>query len=335
MYKAGEKSITIYDVARGAGVSMATVSRVINGSPNVRPTTRKKVLDIITKLDFRPNAVARGLASNKTATIGVVIPDISEIFFSSLASGIDDIATMYKYNILLGNSDGDNIKEISVLNTLLAKQVDGVIFMGYRVVDEVRRELAHSKTPVVLAATVDSGGELASVNIDYRIASFDATNVLAKNQHRKIALISGPITDPINQERLCGYQESLAQNNIEFQRKLVFEMNYSFQKGRDFATRLKKSGATAAFVTNDELALGVLDGLMDLGVNIPKDFEIITSNNSVLTEYARPRISSITQSLYDLGAVAMRLLIKLINDEEIEEKQIVLTHEIEKKGTTN
>ncbi|MEE0003418.1 MAG: LacI family DNA-binding transcriptional regulator, partial [Ligilactobacillus ruminis] len=135
-----KQTITIYDVAREAAVSMATVSRVVNGNPNVKPATRKKVLEVIDRLDYRPNAVARGLASKKTTTVGVIIPDVTNVYFSSLARGIDDVAAMYKYNIILANSDGNEQKEIQMLNTLLAKQVDGIIFMGNNLTDELRTQ---------------------------------------------------------------------------------------------------------------------------------------------------------------------------------------------------
>lgn len=124
-----KQTVTIYDVAREAAVSMATVSRVVNGNPNVKPATRKKVLAVIERLDYRPNAVARGLASKRSTTVGVIIPDVTNIYFAALARGIDDIAMMYKYNIILTNSDDAGEQEVNVLNTLMAKQVDGVIFM--------------------------------------------------------------------------------------------------------------------------------------------------------------------------------------------------------------
>ena len=127
-------NVTIYDVAREANVSMATVSRVVNGNPNVKPTTRKKVLEAIDRLGYRPNAVARGLAS-KTTTVGVIIPDISNTFYAELARGIEDIATMYKYNIILSNSDQNKEKEFHLLNTMLGKQVDGIVFMGEDITD--------------------------------------------------------------------------------------------------------------------------------------------------------------------------------------------------------
>ena len=111
-----KQTVTIYDVAREAAVSMATVSRVVNGNPNVKPATRKKVLAVIERLDYRPNAVARGLASKRSTTVGVIIPDVTNIYFAALARGIDDIAMMYKYNIILTNSDDAGEQEVNVLN---------------------------------------------------------------------------------------------------------------------------------------------------------------------------------------------------------------------------
>lgn len=330
-----KQTITIYDVAREANVSMATVSRVVNGNPNVKPATRKKVLEVIDRLDYRPNAVARGLASKKTTTVGVIIPDVSNIFFASLARGIDDVATMYKYNIILANSDGNDQKEVNVLNNLLAKQVDGIIFMGHHVTDEIRGEFSRSKTPVVLAGTIDPDEQVGSVNIDYASATKDAVNLLAKNGNQKIGFVSGALIDPINgQARLRGYKEALAENGLTYNEGLIFEAPYSFKEGEKLAARIMNSGATAAFVADDELAVGILDGMLDAGVKIPEDFEIVTSNNSLLTEVSRPRVTSITQPLYDIGAVAMRLLTKMMNKEDVEDKTIILPYGIEEKGST-
>ena len=330
-----KQTITIYDVAREANVSMATVSRVVNGNPNVKPATRKKVLEVIDRLDYRPNAVARGLSSKKTTTVGVIIPDVSNMFFASLARGIDDVATMYKYNIILANSDGNDQKEVNVLNNLLAKQVDGVIFMGHHITDEIRGEFSRSKTPVVLAGSIDPDEQVGSVNIDYTSATKDAVNKLAKNGNKKIAFVSGALIDPINgQNRLKGYKEALKENNLPYSEGLIFEAEYNFKDGLILVDRIHNSGATAVYVSDDELAIGILDGLLDKGVKVPEEFEIITSNNSLLTEVARPRLTSITQPLYDLGAVSMRLLTKMMNKEEVEEKTIILPYGIEEKGST-
>lgn len=141
--------------------------------------------------------------------------------------------------------------------------------------------------------------------------------------------------DPINgQNRLKGYKEALSENNLPYSEGLIFEAQYNFKDGLSLADRIHNSGATAVYVSDDELAIGILDGLLDRGVKVPEGFEIITSNNSLLTEVARPRLTSITQPLYDLGAVSMRLLTKMMNKEEVEEKTIILPYGIEEKGST-
>lgn len=330
-----KQTITIYDVAREANVSMATVSRVVNGNPNVKPVTRKKVLDVIDRLDYRPNAVARGLASKKTTTVGVIIPDVSNVYFSSLARGIDDVATMYKYNIILANSDGNAEKEVNVLNNLLAKQVDGIIFMGHHITDELRAEFSRSKTPVVLAGSIDPDNQVGSVNIDYKISTKEATELMIQHGNKKIALVTGSLLDPINgKQRLEGYKEALKENGLTYTEGLIFESEYDYKIGEDLAERLINSEATAAVVTYDALAAGIMNALHDKGVDVPNDFEVITSNNTFLTDMVRPKLSTITQPLYDIGAVSMRLLTKLMNKEEVEEKVIVLPHHILEKGST-
>lgn len=330
-----KQTITIYDVAREAGVSMATVSRVVNGNPNVKPATRKKVLEVIDKLDYRPNAVARGLASKKTTTVGVIIPDVTNMFFSSLARGIDDVATMYKYNIILANSDENSQKEVQVLNTLLAKQVDGLIYMGNDISDNIRQEFSRSKTPIVLAGSVDPDEQVGSVNIDYVAAVEAATTQLINAGSKQVALVTGPLNQPINgQYRLKGYKQALEKAGLAYDESYVFETETSYHAGLSLFNQLKKAGANAAVVGDDEVAVGVLDGALDAGVKVPADFQIITSNNTKLTEMARPQLTSIDQPLYDIGAVAMRLLTKMMNKEDIDEKTIRLGFDITTRKST-
>lgn len=332
-----KQTITIYDVAREAAVSMATVSRVVNGNPNVKPATRKKVLEVIDRLDYRPNAVARGLASKKTTTVGVIIPDVTNVYFSSLARGIDDVASMYKYNIILANSDGNPQKEAQVLNTLLAKQVDGIIFMGNNLTDELRAQFARAKTPIVLAGSVDAKNEVESVHVDYVAAVEEAVADLINHGNKRVAFITGPMSDPINGEyRLKGYKNVLAKHGIEYDPDLVFETDYSYRAGEVLWPALASAKATAAFVGDDELACGVLNGAKDAGVKVPAEFEIITSNNSKLTEIVRPQLSSITQPLYDIGAVSMRFLTKMMNKDDMSsaEKTIELPYDYIKRAST-
>lgn len=313
---------------------MATVSRVVNGNKNVKENTRKKVLEVIDRLDYRPNAVARGLASKRTTTVGVVIPDITNTYFAALAKGIDDIAEMYKYNIVLANSDEDDEKEVAVVNTLFSKQVDGIIFMGYHLTEKIRSEFSRSRTPVVLAGTVDVEHQLPSVNIDYKNATADAVRHLLK-RNKKIAFVSGPLVDDINGKiRLVGYKEALKAAGVNYSEGLVFESKYRYDDGYALAERLFSSKATAAIVTGDELAAGLLNGLADHGVSVPEDFEIITSDDSQIARFTRPSLTTIAQPLYDLGAISMRMLTKIMHKEELEEREVLLPHGLTERKST-
>ncbi|GAA2977210.1 catabolite control protein A [Lentilactobacillus parakefiri] len=330
-----KQTITIYDVAREASVSMATVSRVVNGNANVKPATRKKVLDVIEKLDYRPNAVARGLASKKTTTVGVIVPDVTNMYFASLARGIDDVATMYKYNIILTNSDSNNEKEVKVLNTLLSKQVDGIIFMGNEIDDKLREEFKRTKTPIVFAGSVDEENLYARVNIDYVAAVQVEVKNLIDRGNRRVAFVCGPLEQAINGKfRLKGYKQALKSAGIPYDEKLVFETDDTYKTGTLLQPALMAVNATAAMVTDDELAAGIMNGMSDADVKVPDDFEIITSNDTKLTEMVRPKMSSITQPLYDIGAVAMRLLTKLMHNEPVDEKNVLLPYGLMKREST-
>ena len=310
-------NITIYDVAREANVSMATVSRVVNGNPNVKPSTRKKVLETIERLGYRPNAVARGLASKKTTTVGVIIPDISSIFHAELARGIEDIATMYKYNIILSNSDQNKDKELHLLNTMLGKQVDGIIFMSGNVQEQSE--------------------EIPSVNIDYEQAAYDAVNALIEKGHRKIGYVSGPEEEPINSlKKNEGYKRALKEANISYNEDYVAEGDYTYDSGIEAVQQLLKleDRPTAIFVGTDEMALGVIHGAQDEGVSIPEDIEVLGFDNTRLATMVRPQLSTVVQPMYDIGAVAMRLLTKLMNKEQVDSNIVQLPHRIEYRNST-
>ncbi|RBW71446.1 catabolite control protein A [Bacillus taeanensis] len=328
---------TIYDVAREAGVSMATVSRVVNGNPNVKPSTRKKVLEAIERLGYRPNAVARGLASKKTTTVGVIIPDISSIFFAELARGIEDIATMYKYNIILCNSDQNKEKEIHLLNTLLGKQVDGIVFMGGKITEEHVEEFKRASVPIVLAATVDEQNETPSVNIDYEHAIYDAIKSFIDKGHKKIAMISGPFEDPINStKKFQGYRKALEEAGLEVEDQYVAVGDYTYDSGLEAMEAFLQLGdkPTAVFAATDEMALGAVHGAQDNGYTVPGDVEVMGFDNTRLATMIRPTLSTVVQPMYDIGAVAMRLLTKYMNKESVEDKTVILPHRIEYRNST-
>ncbi|MCR6111676.1 catabolite control protein A [Bacillus sp. A301a_S52] len=331
-------NITIYDVAREAGVSMATVSRVVNGNPNVKPTTRKKVLEAIERLGYRPNAVARGLASKRTTTVGVVIPDISSTFFAELARGIEDIATMYKYNIILCNSDQNKEKEIHLINTLLEKQVDGIVFMGGEITTEHEETFKKSPVPIVLSATIDDKKEFPSVNIDYKQAAYDAVKSLTDEGHTKVAMLSGTLEDPVNGYlKFSGYKSAIQDAGLHLDDDLVVIGDYSYDSGLEaMASLLKlKERPTAIFASTDEMALGLIHGAQDAGVKVPEDIEIIGFDNTRLATMVRPTLTTVVQPMYDIGAVSMRLLTKYMNKEDVSENVVILPHHVEYRQSTS
>lgn len=330
-------NVTIYDVAREANVSMATVSRVVNGNPNVKPTTRKKVLATIEELGYRPNAVARGLASKRTTTVGAIIPDISSIFFAELARGIEDIATMYNYNIILSNSDENKEKELQLINTMYEKQVDGILFMGGNITEDHVQQFSSASVPVVLAATYDQTGQMPSVNIDYEVAAYEATKSLIKEDKIQPAFVSGELDAMINQLKYDGYLRALKEAGIEVDEELVVVGEYSYQAGIEAIQALfeQNNKPSSVFAASDEMALGVIHGAQDMGYRVPEDVEVFGFDNTRLSQMVRPTLSTVVQPMYDIGAVAMRLLTKFMNKEEVEERKVILPHRIEKRNSTN
>ncbi|WP_129045277.1 catabolite control protein A [Companilactobacillus metriopterae] len=330
-----KKVITIYDVAEEANVSMATISRVVNGNANVKEETRKKVMEVIDRLNYRPNAVARGLASKKSTTIGVIIPNITDLYYASLAKGVDDVASMYKYNIILTSLEESVGDEEQIINNLLSKQVDGLIYMGKQISKKLKRVFMHSKTPLVLAGSVDKNNETASVHIDFVEAVNNVVTQLIHNSHKKIAFVGGNLENPIDGKyRLDGYKKALKNANINFSSDLVFEAENSVRAGEAIFDVIKNTNATAVYVTDDLLAAGILNSAVRSGISIPEDFEIISSNDTILCEVTNPKMSSIEEPLYDIGAVAMRLLTKMMNQEQIDENVVKLPYSIVKREST-
>ncbi|WP_097072914.1 catabolite control protein A [Ureibacillus xyleni] len=325
-------TVTIYDVAREANVSMATVSRVVNGNQNVKPATRKKVLEVIERLEYRPNAVARGLASKKTTTVGVIIPDISNNIYAEAARGIEDIATMYRYNIILANSDQNEEKELTLLDTMYGKQVDGIVMMSDAVTPKLHQSMDHSPVPIVLAGTVDESNQFASVNIDYFQASYEAVQMLIANGHKRIAFVSGPLHNTINSKfKLEAYKKALSDARLEIDEQLILPEEGSYDSGIEAweTVMTLEQPPTAFFAGSDELAIGIVHGAQDNGYKVPEDIEVISFENSKLARMVRPQLTSVVLPLYDIGAVAMRLLTKIMNKEEIEDQEVIIPHRIE------
>lgn len=327
-------TVTIYDVAREARVSMATVSRVVNGNQNVKPETRNKVNEVIKKLNYRPNAVARGLASKRTTTVGVIIPDISNVYYSQLARGLEDIATMYKYHSIISNSDNDSEKEKEIFNNLLSKQVDGIIFLGGTISEEIKELINQSSVSVVVSGTNGKDDHVASVNIDFEKAAEEVTQQLIKQGAKSFALVGGDYSKKAQEDVLSGLNKVLSENQLKLDESLHLSGAESYKEGMKVFDKIKDNLPDVVLSISDEQAIGILHGALDAGIKVPEELQIVSFNNTRLVEMVRPQLSSVIQPLYDIGAVGMRLLTKYMNEEEIDEPNVILPHRIEYRGTT-
>ncbi|RVU70557.1 MULTISPECIES: substrate-binding domain-containing protein [Lactobacillus] len=329
-----KQEVTIYDVAREAKVSMATVSRVVNGNNNVRKETRERVEAVIKKLHYQPNAVAQGLASKKTTTVGLIVPDLTNLYFAELSKGIDDIALLYKYNIIISSIENRLMKEDQVIQSLLNKQVDGVIYMSNRLPDEAAEAFNRTNTPVVLAGTKDSRENFPSVTIDYKKADTEALNLLYNDDKRKLAIVVGDDEAVVNSEnRIPAYKQFIADHD-DLDQEYIYTDVRDYSDGYNLYTKLQKDGIDGVIVTRDSVAVGILNSAMDAGKSVPNDLEIVTASATQIASVVRPALTTIKQPLYDMGAVAMRMLTKLMNNEEVDDTHIVLPYELVKKQST-
>lgn len=328
-------SITIYDVAREAGVSMATVSRVMNDTAVVKDETKKKVLDAIAKLGYRPNAIARGLASKRTKTIGIIVPDVSAPFVAEMVRGMEDIATMYAYQIILSNSDAQTEREVDLIGTMWEKQVDGILFMGNHLTLELLKAFEQAQLPVVLCATIDPEGRIPSVNIDSEKAAFDATQFLLERGCKRILLLGGPADHPVvGAPREKGYRHAMTEAGLE--PHVVRCEKLTYESGLDVLQQKFDSGSIpdGILTVSDELGVAAIHACLDAGLQIPNQVKVITFDNTRLASMVRPELTTIAQPIYDIGAVSMRFMTKLVHDEPVEEYSVILPHDITVRKST-
>ncbi|MGL5151923.1 MAG: LacI family DNA-binding transcriptional regulator [Clostridium sp.] len=328
---------SIKDVAREAGVSIATVSRVLNDIDVVNEDTKKKVLDAIKKLGYRPNIVARSLKTQRTKTIGILIPDISSQFYPEIVRGAEDVANIYDYNIILGNSDFDVEKEKEYLKVLKEKMVDGVIYMSSSLEQEILDLINELDLKTILVETEDKEGRLPSVTIDNIKACFDGTKHLIDNGAKGIAFI-GVENDNKNAwgDRYLGYEKAMKESGLQIDRDLVYFKNLKVNTGYEAGEAFVKSGKKidAIVCASDEIAMGAINALRENGINVPQDVQVVGFNNNYVSSVFYPKITTISQPSYDMGSVAMRMLIKLLNKAELEEAHYVLDHDLIKRDST-
>ncbi len=329
--------ITINEVAKLAGVSKATVSRVMNNSKPVNPEKHERVLRAIKELEFVPNAVARGLVHKRTGLVGVVIPDITNPFFAELVKGVEEVVREKNYNMILCNTAHNTEKEINYLKMLKEKYVDGIIFMTAKVTVKHKEFFKKSQLPVTFINRKCEDIQVASLDIDNYQAAYDMTAFFLKRGHRHVAIIRAPLTDKTSGfERFKGYQDAMRQYGIDPKESLVMRSNFRIDSAYKAVKQFLQEHhrATAIFATSDLMAIGAIRCLQDHHIDVPGQVEVAGFDDIAMASYYCPSITTVRQPISEMGRQATRLLIKEINGEIIKSRNLILPYQLISREST-
>lgn len=302
---------TILQVAKLANVSVATVSRMVNGLEGYSEETRIRVQQAINSLGYQPNAIARGLVSRRTRTIGVLLPSVTNHFATPLLEGLEDACHQAGYSVIVCNTESNGRRTKEYLRVLGEKQIDGLVFTSEWINDDYGRTLEAMKIPVVLVATSTEAYPFAHVKVDDQAASRDAVRYLVARGHRQIGLISGPAADPIaGGPRIAGWREALSEAGLAHNDDQVAFGDFHFPSGRlamdDLWARFPQM--TAVFATSDEMAMGVLSFCHEHHIDVPGRLSVLGYDDTQVAEMGIPPLSSVHQPIYEMGRAAAELL---------------------------
>ncbi len=303
---------TLKDIARITGLDVSTVSRSLSGSYGVHPETREKVLAIARELNYRPNRLARGLATGRSHTVGLVISDIRNPYFTELARGAEDAAYAAGYDLVLCNSDLHPEKQMEYVRSLLEKRVAGIIMNSVSTLSpEHQEELASSRVPVVLLNSPPGGSPFSTVLADNFEGGFLAGNYLVGLGHRLIGHLTGPRQHGNLTERVKGFLKAINSAPADVT-PLVIYGQQTFSGGTEMMEKLlaKQPGVTAVFGANDAIAFGTIRTIHEKGLRVPEDISVIGYDNVELCTITCPPMTTIHQPKYEMGQAALEILLK-------------------------
>jgi LacI family transcriptional regulator len=310
---------TILDVGLKAKVSIATVSRVVNNSSHkVKSTTREKVLKAIRELDYRPNALAKGLLMKKTMTIGIIIPDISNPYYAEIVRGIQDMADQFGYAIILLNTDRNQDRIIKHIYFLREKSADGIIFSGGIIHGEkVLSSLKELRERVVVIGRHKV--DFPAIMINNIGGAAKATHHLIGLNHKRIGFIGGPDKSTSARDRLSGYKNALIQSSCAIDKNLIKKGDLTPRSGYLLAKELiQKEQFTAIFAANDQMAFGAIRAAKELGSKVPNDLSVVGFDNIPFSSYFDPSLTTVEIPMYPIGSAAMEMLVNLISERKAE-----------------
>ena len=312
--------ITIKDIAKEAGVSIATVSLILNGKDKrISETTRQRVKDVMKKYNYIPNAMAGSLVTRKTGIIGLVLPDITNPFFPGIARGAEDRANEEGYSIIFCNTDDKIEVEEKYIETLTSKMVDGIIIAHSSNSDRMSEVLKRCQIPIILIdRDFDSENVLGKVLVNNRAGAFNAVTHMVEKGDRKIAYLSGSLKTHTAMERLRGYKEALVEKNIQVDDELIKYGEYRAEWGKRGVDELLKEKAEfdAVFCGNDLIAIGAMKELMRNGYRVPEDKGVMGFDDIYMSQMVEPELTTVKQPNYEMGYQAVDLLISHLGDKQ-------------------
>jgi DNA-binding LacI/PurR family transcriptional regulator len=316
--------VTLEEIAKATGFSVPTVSRVLSNSNHpVSPATRQRIIEVAKAMGYKPNIAARSLRTDQTNTIGTIVDDILSPFTPPIVRGIQDHLKPFDYLSLIVNSDWDPEVEQDAINTLLSRPVDGIIFVEYSHF-AVNETLEQSNKPYVFVHRLFGSTIKNSIVPDDYYGATLAVRHLINLGHRRIAYINGPEGWHTSQQRLAGYQDELLTKELDSDPALIQPGDWEFEGGNAAAKNLLALDQipTAIFAANDLMALGAICAIQDAGLNVPKDIAIVGYDNRNFARIFRPRLSTVSLPVYEMGRTAAELLLKQIAEGRQESNEI-------------
>ena len=325
---------TIKDIANYTGFSVATISLVLNQKATKIPQhTKDLILEAADKLNYHPNQLAVGLVKKRTETIGLVISDVSNVFFSNLAKGVEDACRKKGWNLILCNTNDKHSRELAYIQVLADKGVDGILFcMAQDSTDKKAKEsvelLERLKLPFVMIDRFLEETKCSAVTVNHKSGGYMATNHLLSLGHKKIGCLAGPLQLRDCIGRLEGYEEALREHNIEYDKSLIFEGNYDKESGVLGADYFLEKKVSAIFAFNDMSAYGAYHQLKKRGISIPKEMALVGYDNIFFSELLDVPLTTVHQPIYEMGVEAVRQLIEEVEEEAGAKRRIVFQPEL-------
>lgn len=323
-------SNTINDVAREAGVSITTVSRVLNNNYPVKKETREKIEKAIEKLNYKPNAMARSLITKRTSVLGVIVPGITNLFFPTIVEAIEEYTKKEGYNILLCNTVGDFKEEKEVVKQLLSRQVDGIIVIDPRFenIKDGFYDETSKNIPTIIVNGAPFGSKCNFVSYDEEIGTNEAFEYLMELGHKKIAFVRGHKSFSYDiKEKI--YKEIIEKNNLSYVNVIDVGRGNSSEVVKSTQIELETillgdNRPTAVFACNDLMAVGVINACSNLGVRVPEDISVIGFDNTMLASISNPKLTSVDQNMKEIGHRAAIELLNIVQNGSQSRKKIIL-----------